>query len=280
MGLPSWNMTPSGTVPYHMAYQAGDVDTKGCCDPWEEERQHVVYRNRTSAAVDLDDMLSTIFEGLDKFQVRNNTYVIFSSDNGYHLGEHHLLFGKAHPYETDVRLPMYITGPGVVQGEIRPHPTTHLDITATIAELAGATKFAPHALDGKSFHTALTRHPPSVNEWRKFSYSEFYQGYSTWRNIRFINESTGEAEWTFHWWCTNQSEVFHRPSDQYQMRNLGGDAPTAFGQRIIDVALLATEVIGTCFGEECNEMPSTGKAKMSLKCNEPGVNDLMASLIV
>jgi len=225
-------------------------------------------------------MLSTIFAGLDQYKVRDNTYVIFSSDNGYHLGEHHLLFGKSHPYETDVRLPMYITGPGVVRGEVRPHPTTHLDITATIAELAGAAKFAPHALEGKSFHTTLTQHPPSIKDWRQFSYSEYYSNQNTWRNIRFINETTGEAEWTFHWWCTNQSEVFHSPSDQYQMRNIGGDSPTEFGRKIIDLALPATEIIGTCVGEACNEMPAEGKAKMSLKCNEPGVGLSWGSLLV
>merc|ERR1712100_951506 len=98
-------------------------------------------------------MLATIFGGLEKNKVIDSTYVIFSADNGYHLGEHHLLFGKSHPYETDIRLPMYITGPGVPRGKVRAHPTNHLDITATIADFAGAAHFSPHPLDGNSFRS-------------------------------------------------------------------------------------------------------------------------------
>ena len=60
--------------------------------------------------MDLDDLLSTIFGGLDALGKRDTTYFWFSSDNGYHLGEHRLLYGKTEPYETDTRLPMYVTG--------------------------------------------------------------------------------------------------------------------------------------------------------------------------
>ena len=70
---------------------------------------------------------------------------------------------------------MYVRGPGVPAGERRPHPTNLIDITATIAELAGgAAKFAPHALDGQSFAAALTSSPPALSAWRDFSYSEAY----------------------------------------------------------------------------------------------------------
>ena len=48
-------------------------------------------------------------------------------------------FGKSHPYDTDIRLPLYIRGPGVSQGEKRRHPTNHMDITRTIVDLAMVT---------------------------------------------------------------------------------------------------------------------------------------------
>jgi len=62
-------------------------------------------------------MLKDIFEGLEELGVLNNTYVIFTSDNGYHIGEKKVPFGKGLPYETDLRLPLYIRGPNVKKNE-------------------------------------------------------------------------------------------------------------------------------------------------------------------
>ena len=88
--------------------------------------------------MDLDDMIKDIFDGLEELGVLDNTYVIFSSDNGYHLGEKRWVKGKTLPYETDIRLPMYIRGPNVKKNETRSHPTNHLDISATIIDIAKA----------------------------------------------------------------------------------------------------------------------------------------------
>eukprot|EP00756_Hemistasia_phaeocysticola_P050778 Hpha_TRINITY_DN25966_c0_g1::TRINITY_DN25966_c0_g1_i1::g.185367::m.185367 len=252
--VPSWGTLPNGTVPDHVA-TAGNRDKNGCCDSWETERQHRVFRNRTSSALDIDDMLGHIFRGLEELGVLNNTFVIFTSDNGFHLGEHRLLVGKTFPYETDTR-PMYVRGPGVPAGEVRPHPTNHLDITATIAEFAGAAKHSPFPLDGKSFRDVMVcSRVPQLGDWRNFSFSEIYAGQNTWHQIRFINESTGSAEWALHWWCSNQSEIYHMPSDPWQMRNLGGDNPTPFGRHVLDQYLGATRLLGQCKGEACSKMP-------------------------
>jgi len=268
--LPSWGKFQNGTVPANIE-NVGNPDKHGCCDNWEEVRQHRVYRNRTSAALDLDDFLKIIFKGLEDLNLLDTTYVIFSSDNGYHLGEHRLLFGKSHPYETDTRLPMYIRGPGIPKGEVRIHPTTHLDITATIADLANIPSSSPpFPIDGKSFKEVLTATPPSLNKWRNFSFSEFFVTVNTWRQIRHINATTGKSEFTFHWWCTNQSEVYHLVQDPYQMNNVGGDSPTSYGQKKIDQYLGATEVLGKCVGQSCSQMPAPRKPSPNpLPCGSP-----------
>ena len=51
---------------------------------------------------------------------------------------------------------MYVTGPGVLRGRVLPHPTNHLDITATIVDIAGAAAKAPGNLDGLSFIDELS----------------------------------------------------------------------------------------------------------------------------
>ena len=95
--VPSWNASEDGNVPKVMAKNP-------FLKQYEKERQDMGYRNRSASCVDLDDMIGTLLQGLDDLGVANNTYVIFTSDNGFHLGEHKMLFGKEHPYTHDVRV--------------------------------------------------------------------------------------------------------------------------------------------------------------------------------
>ena len=109
-------------------------------------------------------MIGVILDGLDALgsAVSNNTWVIFTSDHGafvrilralptvvqllasclcnvgFHLGEHRLFTGKSFPYNTDVGIPLYIRGPELRANVSISHPTTLIDLTATIVELAGA----------------------------------------------------------------------------------------------------------------------------------------------
>jgi arylsulfatase A-like enzyme len=56
-----------------------------------------------------------------------NTYLVFTSDNGYHMGQHRLVAGKGLPYEEDVRVPLIVRGPGVPQGRNLKHMVLNID---------------------------------------------------------------------------------------------------------------------------------------------------------
>jgi N-acetylglucosamine-6-sulfatase len=77
----------------------------------------------------------------------DDTVIMFTSDNGYFLGEHRVRQGKLKPHEPSLRVPFVVAGPGVPHGR-RYDPVTTEDVTATILDLAGARP--PHPADGAS----------------------------------------------------------------------------------------------------------------------------------
>lgn len=102
----------------------------------------------------VDDYVAAIFSVLESAGVLGNTYVIATSDHGYHLGEFRVPFEKSLPYETDVRPPFYVVGPGIAPGSNLSGLVSLMDVGATFLELAGAV--AP----GESVRGALVvTHP-------------------------------------------------------------------------------------------------------------------------
>lgn len=74
---------------------------------------------------------------LEESNQADNTYIIYTSDNGYHIGQHRLHPGKECGYEEDIRVPLFIRGPGVPEGREEDAVTTHVDLAPSIFELAG-----------------------------------------------------------------------------------------------------------------------------------------------
>ena len=101
---------------------------------------------QTLRAVDL--AVSSFFTELQASGRLSNTYVIFTSDNGYSFGEHRLT-AKGHLYDESLRVPLLIRGPGVVPGTIS-RLTSNVDLAPTLVQLANAT--APVGFfNGQSF---------------------------------------------------------------------------------------------------------------------------------
>lgn len=91
------------------------------------------YRDRARMVQSVDRMIGRLMR-----VVGPDTYVLITSDNGFHLGQHGLNGGKGTPYESDTRVPLVVVGPGVEPGR-RGQATTNLDLAPTIEQLAGLT---------------------------------------------------------------------------------------------------------------------------------------------
>ena len=106
-------------------------------------------RQRAEALVVLDREVARLVATLKSTGEYANTVFVFTSDNGYFLGEHRMRQGKIKPHEPSLRVPFVIAGRGIPHGE-RFDPVTTPGVTATIADLAGATSRMADPMDGVS----------------------------------------------------------------------------------------------------------------------------------
>ncbi len=92
-----------------------------------------------------------------------NTYFIFSSDNGYHMGEYRLMPGKQTAFDTDIHVPLIVTGPGVPAGNVISQLASNIDLNPTFETLAGLR--VPANVDGHNL--AGLWHGQRPANWRR-----------------------------------------------------------------------------------------------------------------
>ncbi|UYM04367.1 sulfatase family protein [Solicola gregarius] len=118
----------------------------------QSERDGVrnLARQRAESLGLLDRAVGRVVRRLKAAQELDNTYVIFTSDNGYFLGEHRMRQGKTLPYEPSLRTPTLVRGPGIPASETRQDPFLSTDFAPTILRMAGLSTDRSPPIDGQS----------------------------------------------------------------------------------------------------------------------------------
>ena len=138
------------------------------------------FRARWGTLWAIDDMVAGILRSVDELGIGNNTYIMLTSDHGFHLGQFRIPQGKEMPYETDIRVPFFCRGPGIAPGTQIPQLIANIDIAPTLCDLAGLP--VPPLMDGRSFAPLLRGGPGIVHDnvlskpWRTHFLVEFYDG--------------------------------------------------------------------------------------------------------
>ncbi|XP_047106793.1 N-acetylglucosamine-6-sulfatase-like [Schistocerca piceifrons] len=111
------------------------------------------YRNRWETLLSVDDLIESVIMELESLGVLDNTYIIYTSDHGFHIGQFAMPWDKRQPYEFDIRIPLLVRGPGVPKGQIISDPVLNIDIAPTVIDIANLSSLVE--LDGKSFKESL-----------------------------------------------------------------------------------------------------------------------------
>src|SRR5215203_4397670 len=96
------------------------------------------HEKRVESLQSVDDLVAAVVGKLGAQGVLSNTYIVFTSDNGWHHGEHRIQRGKGRPYEESVRVPLVVRGPGVATGSSTNKLVLNTDYLPTFMEVAGA----------------------------------------------------------------------------------------------------------------------------------------------
>ena len=197
----------------------------------EIEAEARVTRQRAESLFVLDLEVARLVDTLRDTGELDDTILMFTSDNGYFLGEHRKRMGKKLPYEPSIRVPLVLTGPGVPTG-VRYDPVKTPDLTATILDLADARP--PHPADGRSL-LWIIRHGddgwtvPLVTE----AIADRATAAGTPAAVRrgFVDARTTiglrTARYKLVRWASGVVELYDLANDPNELRNLARDTAYA-----------------------------------------------------
>jgi arylsulfatase A-like enzyme len=164
-----------------------------------------------------DDCLGKLLDAIDELGLAGNTVVLFTSDNGYYLGEHSL-GDKRSAYDESMRIPMIVRYPKLAgKSQVRDEMVLNIDWAPTILDLAGVA--VPETMQGKSWKPLMEN---KLGDWRNsFFYEYFFEKPFNTPTLSAVRTGTaklikypGHDEWT---------ELFDLSADPYEMKNLFGD---------------------------------------------------------
>jgi arylsulfatase A-like enzyme len=119
------------------------------------------FRRRVQDVQSVNDMIARVRAALQADGLAQNTYIVFSSDNGLHTGEYRLTPGKLTAFDTDIHVPLVVTGPGVPPGASTDAMTENVDLAQTFSQMGGTQM---NSSDGRSLLGLI--HGDTPTDWR------------------------------------------------------------------------------------------------------------------
>ncbi len=221
---------PDAALPRPPSFNEEDVSDKPgprarrLIPPQQIEILTQLYRKRLQSLQAIDDLVEAVVKALQDAGQLENTYIVYTSDNGFHMGEHRLPQGKATAYEEDIRVPFIVRGPGVPAGKKLEQMVLNMDVAPTFAEMAGLR--VPPSVDGRSLLPWLRGDDQRIPWRQSFMVEQRTErgdigepgdgplpeppsGYNAIRT----------ADWTYIERANKERELYDLKTDPYQLQN-------------------------------------------------------------
>ena len=166
----------------------------------------------------VDDNIGRVLDWLDATGLATNTVVIYTTDNGFFLGDHGM-YDKRFMYEESLRIPLLVRWPGKVKpGSVNDQLVLNLDFPETFLEIAGAK--LPKDMQGRSLVPLFKGKEPWT--WRESFYYRYYHDPGH-HNTRAHYGLRTETHKLIYYWKKDQWEMFDLVNDPQELRNLYND---------------------------------------------------------
>jgi arylsulfatase A-like enzyme len=167
----------------------------------------------------VDESVGKIMDYLKETGLDKNTIVIYTSDQGFYLGEHGW-FDKRFMYEQSYRTPLLVEWPGEIKpGSINNEIVSNLDFAETFLDIAGLT--IPADMQGASLFPVLTGHIPA--DWRKEHYYHYYEYPAVHSVKRHYGISTSRYKLIHFYYDIDEWELYDLKTDPNELKNVYND---------------------------------------------------------
>ena len=203
-----------------------------------------LYRPRLRALQSVDEMVERLVSALRDTGKLSNTYIVFTSDNGYYLGEHRLE-AKAAAYEEAIRVPLLVRGPDVPQGAARSQLALNNDLAPTFASWADV--MLPAFVDGRSLSPLLSASTPA--SWRTAFLVEHRHSANegTYTVDKPNYHAVRTSQYLYVEYQTGERELYDLSTDPYELTNIYASASPA----LLSDLKARLDALKSCAGAEC-----------------------------
>jgi arylsulfatase A-like enzyme len=196
------------------------------------------WRDKLEGLQSVDDLVASVVSALRVEGVLNDTVIFFTSDNGFHFGDHRIPGGKNRVYEESTLVPLLVRGGPFTGGATRSQVVGNIDLAPTIASLAGVTpglttdgiSLVPYAAKRnfrKDRALLLENSPTNANSF----------------------DAIRTRRWVYALLATGEQELYKLTKDPLQLTSQHGRRGYATRKARLATALAR---LATCAGPSCN----------------------------